>query len=327
MGLEIVLFKNLLSTILHQSICPMNKIGLAVLVLAPENYAASHPTKLHLALFHISVSVISLRQLFESPNYERPTLFQAPPCLGRLHRLPHVPCRCDASCWRWGAEERSRHMWCHPLEWGTGKRCTKVQWNRGEAPPKVRVWTGEGTGFILGLDGSSSESQGGLRVSYSQKCVGTGFKMRGLEWAGRGKQLEADRQCGGEVLHYWSSSHGWWCLQGHLDHRIVAFVARILTWQMYAPDSSSVCHLGHRQPGPSWCHSMGTVSIERLVLKSTLHINYIQGSICAAYLHSGMGITWDKISLALALPLTEVNSFVMLDPFLFFLFGNFTPAE
>lgn len=145
-----------------------------------------------------------------------------------------------------------------------------------------------------------------------------------------GSGMSREREIGGgrwAVLHYWSSSHGWWCLQGHLGHRIVAFVARRLTWQKYAPDSSSVCHLGHRQPGPSWCHSMGTMSIERSILKSTLHITYIQGSICVTCLHSGMGISWDKISLALVLPLTEVNSFVVLDPFLLFLFGNFTPAE
>lgn len=36
LGLEIVLFKNLLSTILHQNVCHVNKTVLAVLVLAQK---------------------------------------------------------------------------------------------------------------------------------------------------------------------------------------------------------------------------------------------------------------------------------------------------
>lgn len=52
---------------------------------------------------------------------------------------------------------------------------------------------------------------------------------------------------------------------------------------------------------------------------------YIQGSTCATYLHGGVRITWDKVSLALVPPLS--NSFVTLNPFPVFPFGYFTPEE
>lgn len=96
MELEVVLFKHLLITVLSQNLLHLSNLVLADIVLAPENYVASHPTKLHPALPHISFPVISSQQPLESLDSNMPiTLHQ---CLGRLHHLVHVPCRCDASC-------------------------------------------------------------------------------------------------------------------------------------------------------------------------------------------------------------------------------------
>lgn len=99
MELEIVIFKNILITVFCQNNLHLHKIILIVGVLAPGNYVASNPTKLHLALPYISFRVISSQQPFQSPDSNMPiALLQCLPYFGRLFLLVHVPCRCDAFC-------------------------------------------------------------------------------------------------------------------------------------------------------------------------------------------------------------------------------------
>lgn len=99
LGLEIVLFKNLPSTILHQNVRHVNKTVLAVLVLAQKIlWLPTLPNSTWLYFTTLSL-LFPLGNFFESPDSDRPIpLFQALPCLGRLHHSPHIPCRCDASC-------------------------------------------------------------------------------------------------------------------------------------------------------------------------------------------------------------------------------------
>lgn len=152
MGLEIVLFKNLPSTILHQNVCHVNKIVLAVLVLAQKIlWLPTLPNSTWLYFTPLSL-LFPLGHFLNLQTLTGPSLCSRPfPALAdftiRLTYLVDVMLLADDGKREKGAGVRGVILWNEEL----GKGGTKVQWNGSEDSPqsresrtltKAREWTG-----------------------------------------------------------------------------------------------------------------------------------------------------------------------------------------